>query len=175
MKHKLRLILPNNNYLSSFARGMDEFRKEKKNLPTEDQLRLFNNIKDFPVYLEKIVQERKGINLKKSRVQQTIYWAMVGNKFVGLLKLRHKLNKNLLKMGGHIGYSVVLSERMKGYATEMLRQGLLKAKQLGIRKVLVTCNETNIGSKKVIEKNDGILENKVKEKGVSKLRFWIQN
>ena len=34
-------------------------------------------------------------------------------------------------------------------------------KKLGINKVLVTCVDSNIGSKKIIEANGGILENKI--------------
>ena len=173
MKTKLKLILPNKKYISSFARGMDEFRKDKTSRPTQDQLKLFRNIKDFPIYNNKMIDNRKGINLKKGWVPQTLYWAMVGNKFVGVVKLRHRLNKKLMTQGGHIGYSVVSSERRKGYATEMLHLALKKAKNLGIKKVLVTCDKNNIGSRKVIEANGGVLENKVKTDGVWKLRFWV--
>lgn len=174
MKHKLKLILPDKKYISSFAKGMDEFRNEKKSRPTEDQIKLFKNIKDFPAYIKWVADNRQGINLGKGRVPQAVYWAMVGNKFVGVLKLRHCLNKHLRFMGGHIGYSVVPSERRRGYATEMLRLGLKKAKKLGIKKALLTCDENNIGSRKVIEKNGGLLENKVKFEGIWKLRFWIK-
>ena len=79
-------------------------------------------------------------------------------------------------MGGHIGYAVVPRERRKGYGTEMLRLGLEKAKKLGIKKALVTSDETNIGSKKIIEKNGGVLENQVPnpETGIDKFRYWIE-
>lgn len=46
---------------------------------------------------------------------------------------------------------------------------------LGITKVLVTCNANNIGSKKIIEANGGVLENAVEmgEGKPMKLRYWI--
>ncbi len=174
MRKKLKLILPNKKYVSSFAKGMEEFRSEKKkSRPTESTLKYFKSVKDFPVYQKKMTDDRKGTDLPKGRVPSTAYWAMVGNKFVGILKLRHRLNKKLLKMGGHIGYAVVPSERRKGYATQMLRLALKRAKALGIEKALLTCDQSNIVSRKVIEKNGGILLNKIKAEGVIKLRFWV--
>ena len=178
MKKKLKLVLPNKRYARSFAKGIKDARQEKAiRLPSpfRVEFKLFKNVKDFPAYLKNHAGERKGRNLKKGYVPQTVYWAINGNKFVGILKLRHYLNKNLRKMGGHIGYVVVPSERRKGYAKEMLRLGLLKAKKLSIRKALLTCDEDNIASRKVIKANGGILQNKVKEDGIYKLRFWINN
>jgi predicted acetyltransferase len=55
-----------------------------------------------------------------------------------------------------------------------LRLGLEKARDLGLRRVLVTCDETNIGSKKIIEYNGGVFENAVEaESPIKKLRYWI--
>ena len=174
MKNKLKLVLPNRKYALSYLKGEKEYQAEKNIVADAGGAGLFKSLKDFSIYNKKMVNHRKGIFLKKNRVPSTLYWAVVGNKVVGRLHLRHKLNKALLLVGGHIGYAVVPSERNKGYATEMLRLGLKKAKLIGIKKVLVTCDEMNIGSKKVIEANGGILENKIKENGIFKLRFWIK-
>ena len=55
-----------------------------------------------------------------------------------------------------------------------MRLGLEKARDLGLRRVLVTCDETNIGSKKIIEYNGGVFENAVEaESPIKKLRYWI--
>jgi len=82
-----------------------------------------------------------------------------------------------LNIGGHIGFDVSPEHRRKGYATEILRQTLIEAAKHGIARVLVTCNEENVYSRKVIEKNGGILENVVLEESTGKniLRFWIEN
>ena len=65
--------------------------------------------------------------------------------------IRHELNEFLLKIGGHIGYGVVPEKRRKGYATSMLQKSLSYAKNIPLDKVLITCDEDNFGSIKVIE------------------------
>jgi predicted acetyltransferase len=73
-------------------------------------------------------------------------------------------------------YSVRPSERRKGYATEMLRLGLMKLKDLGVSKVLLTCDKDNIGSAKVIQNNKAILENELLDEDTKKIiqRYWIK-
>jgi hypothetical protein len=54
-------------------------------------------------------------------------------------------------------------------ATAMLAAALPVASALGIDPVLITCDEDNIGSRKVIEAAGGTLED---QRGI-KLRFWV--
>jgi len=172
MKKKLKLILPNKKYAQSFLNLEKQLNKEKYRIGSRG-MELFKSTKDFPTYNKKITDDRKGINLEKGRIPATLFWAVVGNKVVGRLDLRHFLNKKLRTLGGHIGYVVSPGERGKGYAKEMLRIGLKKAKKLGIKKALLTCDKTNLASKAVILANGGIFENKFKHKEGVKLRFWI--
>jgi predicted acetyltransferase len=72
--------------------------------------------------------------------------------------LRHSLNDFLRRLGGHIGYIVVPDHRGRGHATEMLRQGLDLARSMGLEKVLVTCDEGNVASRRTIEKCGGEYE-----------------
>jgi len=44
---------------------------------------------------------------------------------------------------------------------------------MGLDKVLITCDQDNIGSAKTIEKCGGILENEVDDNGTIKKRYWI--
>ncbi len=76
-------------------------------------------------------------------------------------EIRHKLNESLLKNGGHIGDGVRPSERRKGYATEMIRLALEECKKIGIDRVLMVCYKDNIGSRKSIINNGGVLENEL--------------
>jgi predicted acetyltransferase len=103
------------------------------------------------------------------------FWLIDGDEYVGRLSLRHTLNDALLLWGGHIGYQIRPSKRRRGYGKEILRLGLIKAKERGLNRVLVTCDEDNTGSRKIIEYNGGQLENiiEVKDSPVRKMRYWI--
>lgn len=96
------------------------------------------------------------------------------NRIVGVIDLRHHIDHPILgTWGGHCGYSVRPSERKKGYATEMLRLDILKAKELGIGKLLVTCDEGNIASEKTIIANGGVYESTIDVDGDKMKRYWI--
>lgn len=131
-----------------------------------------DNAEDYEQWIEKI-----NIDLNRDGdgfVPATTYFAFVGDKIVGTIQVRHRLNDYLLKYGGHIGYGVVPSERRKGYASEMLRLALKKCNALGIERALVTCDKTNIASASTILKNNGVLENEVTDdEGEILQRYWI--
>jgi predicted acetyltransferase len=103
------------------------------------------------------------------------FWLMDDDTWIGQLTLRLHLNEQFLHSGGHIGYVVRPSKRRCGYGRALLRLGLDQARERGLGRVLLTCNETNIGSRKIIEANGGQLENAVVVTGQAdkKLRYWI--
>ena len=82
---------------------------------------------------------------------------------------------DLINIGGNIGYIIRPSDRGKGCATIQLQLLLEKAKDLGLDRVLVTCRENNIGSKKIIEKCLGEQDESVPSKypNIMELRYWI--
>lgn len=96
------------------------------------------------------------------------------SRVVGFIQLRHELNDYLLNFGGHIGYSVHPGERGNGYATKMLALCLVKARELNIRKVLITCSHDNDASAKIIQKCGGQLEDtRTDVHGKRYQRYWI--
>ena len=95
------------------------------------------------------------------------------NVFVGAVNIRHYLNENLLRTGGHIGDGIRPSERGKGYATAMIALALEECKKLGIKDVLMCCGKDNVASAKSIVRNGGVLENEVEEDGHIEQRYWI--
>ena len=99
----------------------------------------------------------------------TTLWWVDGEDYLGRLAIRHVLNDFLLDVGGHIGYDVRPTRRRQGHATEMLRAALPWARGLGIDTALVTCDDDNVGSIRVIEAAGGEVED---VRGV-KRRYWV--
>lgn len=98
------------------------------------------------------------------------------NKLVGMINLRWNLNEWMLKNAGHIGYCVRPTERQKGYNKIGLYLNLLKARELGLDKVLLVAADNNLGSVKTIEALGGVLENKVpnhQDETIIMGRYWI--
>jgi predicted acetyltransferase len=129
---------------------------------------------NFDDYLKQLEDHRAGVNLPERFVPSTFLVAEVAGELVGRTSIRHRLNDFLLHEGGHIGYGVLPAHRRRGYATEILRQSLIIARSIGIDRVLVTCDDDNIGSIKAIEACGGQLENVVtNEEGAPRRRYWI--
>lgn len=131
----------------------------------EEWLREVENLSKFETVPEKWVVSTQFLYVRESN-----------NRIVGMIQVRHYFNDILEKFGGHIGYSVRPSERRKGYATAMLHDCLPFCKQIGLDKILITCIDENVGSRKTILKNGGVYESTVFEPNekVNLERYWIQ-
>jgi len=129
--------------------------------------------KTYDGWLEK-VQAAVTLEMSEDLVPATVYFGMVDSRIIGIIQIRHKLNQRLLRTYGHIGYSIRPSERNKGYATQMLALALEKCREMRIKKVLVTCNKSNIGSAKVIIKNGGVEGSEIiGDDGNLAQQYWI--
>lgn len=102
-------------------------------------------------------------------VPVTELWYVDSDSYIGTVMIRHELTPELLRDGGNIGYHVVPGERRRGHATAMLASARRYCKNLGLSRVLVTCDRGNLGSRRVIEANAGVLEG---DSG-RVLRYWI--
>jgi predicted acetyltransferase len=128
----------------------------------------------WDAYLARVAQNRGGVVLERGRIPATLLFAVVGDQIVGRVHIRHQLTADLLERGGHIGFGVLPSYRRRGYATEMLRLSLQVARDLGTRRVLLTCADDNAGSIGTIERCGGVLEDtRIQEDGRVTRRYWI--
>ena len=130
----------------------------------------------FSDYVDLLNAFERGERLPQGFVPDTALFAFVGPEIVGGLGIRHTLNDFLFKIGGHIGYGVLPRFRKMGYAKTILALALPIAKEFGLSKVLLTCDDGNIGSIKTIEANGGVLESITPgENGEpKKRRYWIE-
>lgn len=114
-----------------------------------------------------------GENLPDGWVPFVKYLAECDGVVVGSVSVRFELNEYLHKIGGHIGYGVAKQHRGKGYAKQMLRQGLIVLRERGVDRALVTCFDDNPASAAVITGCGGILENTVMVDNRTLRRYWI--
>jgi len=167
----LALRLPNENEEPEFLRA---HRATSPGVP--NFLHYYEESMPFARYLEVLRERARGEHLPPGHVPSTFLFAFDGSDIVGRVSIRHELNDRLRRVGGHIGYVVVPEFRLRGYATAMLRQSIAIAhRHLGLGRILLTCDDDNVGSIRTIEKNAGVLENLVTGPDLPKptRRFWI--
>ena len=150
---KIQLVPPTEQCRESFLRGLREFRHE--GLPWWVGGDLETVEQDFAAF---VARKLAASNRRtETSIPTTHLWAVAEGQFVGRISIHHELNDALRVEGGHIGYDTVPSFRGRGVATEMLRQALPVARDLGLTAVLLTCDDTNAASIRVIERNGGSL------------------
>ena len=133
---------------------------------------------DIPAGVPRCRDQSRGENLSAGFVPASTFWLVgEGGRILGTINIRHRLNDFLLREGGHIGYAVRSSEQNKGYATRMLAMTLEWVReQLGLSRVLITCDRENPASARVIVKCGGVLENEVPSSFEGRAitqRYWI--
>ena len=134
-------------------------------IPGLDRLECFDGV---PVWL----------NYCRSIAGKITWYALTdGNRILGMLTLRHRLeyDDDDIEFASHIGYSVRPDERGRGYAKEMLRRAVPKAREIGIDRLRIICIESNTASRRTIEGCGGVLVDRItgEESGLTVCRYDI--
>lgn len=174
----LKLIEANKEYLEQYKEAYIEsnLQVKKGNIKKHDMMFLNPDENDIIQYFK---DSRDITKLPSNYVPSYDYFAVDDDEFIGIIHIRIRLTDSLLKYGGHIGYAINPKYWKMGYGKELLRLGIKEYKNLIEEdKILVTCDEDNIGSYKIIEANGGILENIVEnedcgEKFLTR-RYWVK-
>ena len=169
---KIILVKPDLSYADEIIKYKEESLKESPVINGSAGLDRFSSIE---VWLEELKKRSCEDTVPKGLVPSSTYLAVreKDNYIVGMIDIRHYLNEYLTQVGGNIGYGVRKTERNKAYAKQMLKLALEKCKELKIKKVLITCDEDNIASEKVILSANAKLEDIRNVDGENKKRFWI--
>ena len=171
----VKLIKLTKEYYSQLSEMIDEWKSDQEmNNTNRSPWAIFkNDYRDFDYYLNNLeINEAKD-----GKVPDSVFFLLdeERNILLGAVNIRHYLNEHLLQYGGHIGDGIRPSERGKGYATEMIRLSLIECKKLGISKVLMVCDKSNLASARTIIKNGGVLENEILDSnGKIQQRYWIE-
>ena len=169
---QLKLVRLEEKYRRHVTEMMDEWLSVETDITPHAIGR--HDCHDFENYLTEVNRIEPT---KPGHVPGTTYFCLDEERdiFVGAVNIRHYLTESLMLTGGHIGDGVRPSERRKGVATAMIGLALEKCRELGIDRVLMTCDKWNVGSAKSIMNNGGVLENEVVDSdGETVQRFWIE-
>lgn len=179
----MKLVTPNIKYKDSFLEALREGFYLGSQSPMSSA-EIDNIEKDFEKYLKNKVLKPYDPTPKLRddgkyypNAPQIPYWLIDNEQFIGAYNLRTQLNEFLMYVGGNVGYGITPRYRRMGYATKGLSLLILKARELGMTKLLIAAKEDNVGSWKAIEKNGGILENIItlpwENNGQKHKRYWI--
>jgi predicted acetyltransferase len=167
----LELVRPDASRQADWLAMADEFGRDRidggaMGSQTVDELR---DPDAFTRWVATLLDHELGVNVPDDMVPSTSRWIAADGRLVGFLSVRHDLTTFLRELGGHIGYAIRPSERRQGYATAATALALAECRRLGIEHVLITCDDTNVASATVIERNGGVLED-IRN---GKRRYWV--
>ena len=146
---------------------MEEFRGEGLPQISESVTR-----ETFPAYVQGLHDLANGVNLKEGYIPSKEFWVVDAEGYAGRIILGLTYSPSPERVGHHVGYAIRPSRRLRGYATLALGLLLSEARQLGITRLMPSCDTENVGSRKVIERNRGVLLN---EEGSGEgLRYLIE-
>ncbi len=143
---------PSEKYEESFFQAMAEF-KDEGNPQVPDGM----TKEEFPAYVQKLHDQSVGKNLKEGHMPSKEFWIIDADGYAGRIILGLSYAPDPDRLGNHVGYAVRPSKRRKGYATQALQFLLDEARKLNIDKLMPICDEDNVASRKVIERNGGVL------------------
>jgi len=152
----MELVTPTLELESAFAHFCNDFLLND----VENSEYYFEGKSNFSKYIKDLLDEENGINLPEGYVPCSHFWLVNSdNVILGAIRIRHNIETEFLSLeAGHIGYDIAPSHRSQGYGKLMLRLALPRAKQLGLYKVLLTADDDNTASRKIIESNGGEFE-----------------
>lgn len=171
---KMQLIEPTEEHAQQIKAYRNEFLQSGESMDGTGGLRKFDDPLQWLNH-NKLMSDPATVPENLVCATQYIFLREEDQKIVGMLQIRHYLNDYLEKYAGHIGYSTAPSERRKGYASLMLKTALDKCRELGLDRVLITCNDDNEGSRRTIISNGGIYESTEYEPDDKEYieRYWI--
>jgi predicted acetyltransferase len=164
------LTRPHERYKDSFIEAVYEYIRDKRTVNWHPEILRTR----FDEYL-RVLQQAETDPLA-GYVPATHFWLISDNHcYIGDVDVRHCLNDSLKRFGGHIGYKIRPAFRRRGYGRLICQLGIEEARKRGIGDILITCDDDNIGSSRIIEANGGILHDRIDNgRGILTRRYWVR-
>ena len=154
----LVLVKPTVRYMDAIASYQKECREYGGAQNGDSGLK---NAEDIGVWIEKCRLCECAETVPDARWVEAEQFMLVragSERVLGMINFRHELNAFLAEYGGHIGYGVRPSERRRGYAKAMLGLCLVKCRDFGLERVLITVDRENEGSRRTVLACGGVYE-----------------
>ena len=164
------LTRPHLRYKDSFIEAVYEYIREKRTVNWHPEILRTR----FEEYL-RVVQQAETEPLA-GMVPATHFWLInESDCYIGDVDVRHCLNESLKRFGGHIGYKIRPSFRRRGFGRLICQLAIEEARKRRIGDILITCDDDNIGSYKIVEANGGVLHDRIdNDRAVLTRRYWIR-
>jgi predicted acetyltransferase len=109
-------------------------------------------------------------------LSEEILWLVDQGEFIGRVFIFHWLNEFRRQTDGQVDYWIRPSRRGQGYGRLILRLALERFRQIGSRRILITCDAENTASRKIIEASGGVFEAEIHDdltRSGLRRRYWI--
>ncbi|WP_426349708.1 GNAT family N-acetyltransferase [Alloiococcus sp. CFN-8] len=156
----MKFVFPTEEYKQKAVDFIEEFYSCSSEIHGAGSLDMYLKKYSYEQWIKKVIADLDIANIAPGRVPALTYFYIREDdgKIIGMINIRLALNDYLRKEGGHIGYSIRPSERRKGYGSLMLKEALEFCKIIGLNKVLITCDKSNMASAGVIKSCNGQLD-----------------
>ncbi len=156
---KLKFVKPSLANKDDATNYINEF--YKYNSPIEGVNGLHKYLDNYEEWLEKIDKESTQEATNRVVPNDTIFiYRESDNRFVGVVNLRKELNDRYKSFGGNAGISIRPTERGKKYASTVLYGTLKFFNNLGVKHIMLDCDEKNVASSSSLKALGGVLTKK---------------
>ncbi|MBR9728480.1 GNAT family N-acetyltransferase [Shewanella intestini] len=166
----MELIIPNMDFQASYQRYIEELGDEE-GYPFP----LDFDCSDFEKLLAKLADFHHGKNLPQGYVPSSTLWLVDNGEIIGVTNLRHTLNAQIRRCGGHIGLGIRPSYRHQGLGKQLIGLSIAELVKMGINEIHIHCYQHNLASSKAIIANGGKLESQLSLENKVVLRYKVNH